>query len=58
MRMLSSPDTRILVILTFERNVAAHLSEEKEDRSEGGVEEIDWIGRCSINVFLKIADRR
>lgn len=29
-RMLPSPDRRILVILTFERNVAARLSEEKE----------------------------
>ena len=57
MRMLPSLDTRILVILTFERNVAAHLSDEKEDRSEAGVVEIDWIGRCSISIFLEIAGR-
>ena len=56
-RMLPSPDTRILVILTVERNIAAHMSEEKEDRSEGGVIEIDWIGRWSISVCLEIAGR-
>ena len=57
-RMPSPPDTRILVILTFERNVAAHLSEEKEDCSEGDVIEIDWAGRCSISLCLDIAGRR
>ena len=57
-RMPPSSDTRILVILTFERNVAAHLSKEKEDRSEGGVIEIDWVGRCSISLCLEIAGRR
>ena len=49
-RMLPFPDTRILVILKLERNVAAYLSEEKENCSEEGVIEIDWIGRCSICV--------
>ena len=56
-RMLPFPDTKILVIVTCEGRVAAHFSEEKENRSEGGVIEIDWIGRCSISVCQEIAAR-